>query len=69
MKAKIQNNKIVAVGDCVSFKDDYEMSGVITEINYTKWNNNIKEITIETGGSDPEYEETHVLLASDCWVE
>ncbi|OIR24871.1 hypothetical protein [Bathymodiolus thermophilus thioautotrophic gill symbiont] len=69
MKAKIQDEKIVGVNDYVCFKADCEMCGKIIDINWTEWNNSIKEITIQSGGSDPQYQEIQVILASDCWID
>ncbi len=68
MNAKIQNNTIVNIGDYVCFKADYEMQGKVIEIEYLPCGGKTKRLTIQTGGSDPQYQETYTAIDSDCWT-
>ena len=58
------DDEVVVVGDTVWFKDDYETSGEITEIN-----GSTLTLEVEGEGGVPWDTETRVVHAAECWID
>ena len=70
MKTALVEGKKVTIGDYVGFKSDYEQSGKIIDIKFSRFGGKILVLENENGfgGEYLRYDTKTEVLTTDCWL-